>query len=540
MIQLYLSEENFEYDVRGLLMAFYPNEEIEKIGEPAPSFFVRRRLSVRYGPQRTEVELECRTVEEAPECRVPDEAPECRVPEEAPECRVPDEVPECRVPDEAPERQTPDGTCGRECPESAAAPRVLRGAVAADLSDRPAMKNALKRAVYDLLRQDTGKTLPWGTLTGIRPTKIAMGMLEEGKSAGDIEDHMRREYYVSEGKARLSAEIAMREREILRNIDYEDGYSLYIGIPFCPTTCLYCSFTSYPLSKFDARSDDYVAAVEKELAYTAEEFGEKKLNTVYFGGGTPTTLSAGQLEELLSFVEEHFDLSWLQELTVEAGRPDSITEEKLRALRRHQVSRISVNPQTMKQATLDLIGRRHTVEQVREAFYMARAAGFENINMDLILGLPQETIDDVRFTMEELKKLRPDSITVHSLAVKRAARLNRFWEQYAHMAMENSDETMAEAAEAAASLGMRPYYLYRQKNMAGNLENVGFAAPGREGIYNILIMEEKQTIVACGAGSITKRVYNDGRIERCDNVKDVVQYIERVEEMIERKRTLYN
>ena len=192
----------------------------------------------------------------------------------------------------------------------------------------------------------------------------------------------------------------------------------------------------------------------------------------------------------------------------------------------------------MKQETLDLIGRRHSAAQIREAFGLARESGFNNINMDLILGLPGETIDDVRKTMEELKQLRPDSITVHSLAIKRAARLNQFWEQYAHLSMENSDQTMAVAAAAARELGLFPYYLYRQKNMAGNLENVGYAAPGKEGIYNILIMEEKQTIVACGAGSMSKRVYPDGRIERRENVKDVNQYIERIGEMIERKRVL--
>jgi oxygen-independent coproporphyrinogen-3 oxidase len=405
--------------------------------------------------------------------------------------------------------------------------------------DRHDTKSALKRLLYGLLSQDTGKTLPWGTLTGIRPTKIAMGLIEEGMSDEDTAACMEKEYLVSEKKAKLSVEIAEREKYVLRNIDYQNGYSLYVGIPFCPTTCLYCSFTSYPLGRYGKRADEYVAAVEKELAYTAEAFKDKKLNTVYFGGGTPTTLTAEQLDHVLTFIEEHFDFQYLQEFTVEAGRPDSITREKLEVLRKHKISRISINPQTMKQATLDLIGRHHTVDQIRETYYLARELGFDNINMDLILGLPGETIEDVQATMEELKVLKPDNITVHSLAIKRAARLNIFWEQYAHMTMENSDETMAVAADAAASLGMKPYYLYRQKNMAGNLENVGFAKPGLEGIYNILIMEEKQSIVACGAGATTKAVFPDGRIERADNVKDIEQYLARVDEMIERKRKLY-
>ena len=222
---------------------------------------------------------------------------------------------------------------------------------------------------------------------------------------------------------------------------------------------------------------------------------------------------------------------------MEAGRPDSIAREKLQVLKNHAVTRISINPQTMKQETLDRIGRRHTVEQVREAFALARQMGFDNINMDLILGLPGEDVRDVDQTMEELKKLRPDSITVHSLAVKRAARLNQYREHY--VSMENSDEAMAVAEKSARTLGMSPYYLYRQKNMTGNLENVGFAAPGKEGIYNILIMEEKQTIAACGAGSISKRVDANGRIERRENVKDVTQYIERIKEMLERKKKLF-
>ena len=285
--------------------------------------------------------------------------------------------------------------------------------------------------------------------------------------------------------------------------------------------------------------EEIYLAFQIENTYTKDEILEFYLNTVYFGGGTPTTLTAAQLDRLLTCVEEHFDFSYLQEYTVEAGRPDSITREKLEVLKKHNVGRISINPQTMKQETLNLIGRHHTVEQIKEVYEMARELGFDNINMDLILGLPGETIDDVRNTMAELKEMAPDNITVHSLAIKRAARLNIFWEKYAHMSMENSDDTMAVAAAAAEELGLKPYYLYRQKNMAGNLENVGYAAEGKEGIYNILIMEEKQSIVAIGAGATTKAVYKDGRIERANNVKDVELYLQQVDEMIERKKKLF-
>ncbi len=280
------------------------------------------------------------------------------------------------------------------------------------------------------------------------------------------------------------------------------------------------------------------------MAYTAKRFRQRTLDSVYIGGGTPTTLEAGQLDRLLTSLKELFDFSRVKEFTVEAGRADSITEEKLQVLYRHGVSRISVNPQTMNQGTLDIIGRKASVEQVERAYRLARSVGFDNINMDLILGLPGELERDVQYTMDRVTALAPDSLTVHSLAIKRASRLNR-WLQENRDAMgeriallRNTDETMRIAEESAAKLGLVPYYLYRQKNMSGNFENVGYAREGKFGLYNILIMEEKQTIVACGAGSVSKRVYPDGRIERSENVKDVAQYIERIGEMIERKKHL--
>lgn len=415
-----------------------------------------------------------------------------------------------------------------------------KASVNVDYEDRTQTKNRLKQALYRVLSEYTHTTLPWGTLTGIRPTKIPMGFLEEGRDEDWIRRYMQDTYFASEEKIELSIEIAKRELKLLQKIHYEEGYSLYIGIPFCPSTCLYCSFTSYPLGKWAARMDEYLDALEKEIDFTAEICKNKKLNTIYIGGGTPTTLTAEQLDRLLTKIEQTFDFTYLVEYTVEAGRPDSITREKLLALRKHNISRISINPQTMKQETLDLIGRHHTVEQTIESFLLARELGFDNINMDLIVGLPEETIEDVRNTMEQLKKLDPENITVHSLAIKRAARLRMFKEDYQDLHIQNTWETIALTAQYAREAGLHPYYLYRQKNMAGNFENVGYAKEGKAGIYNILIMEEKQTIVALGAGSITKRVFPDGRIERCENVKDVASYMGRIDEMIERKRSLFN
>ena len=403
---------------------------------------------------------------------------------------------------------------------------------------RAEIKNRLKQLIYQTLSDYTGKQLPWGTLTGIRPTKIPMTMLEEGRTDDDIAQYMKDTYFISDEKRDLAIQIAKREKKLLETLHYEDGYSLYIGIPFCPTTCLYCSFTSYPIITWKRRISEYLDALDKEIAFTAEFYKDKVLDTIYIGGGTPTTLDAEELTRLLSKIKECFDLSHLKEFTVEAGRADSITPDKLKALKEGGVTRISVNPQTMKQETLDLIGRKHTVEQVKEAFMMARNAGFTNINMDLILGLPGEGAVDVQNTMAEIEKLDPDSLTVHSLAIKRASRLSQWIEENGISALNNTDETMHITARGAEKMGMVPYYLYRQKNMSGNFENVGYAKDGKFGIYNILIMEEKQTIVALGAGSITKRVFPDGRIERCDNVKDVSLYIERVEEMIDRKRVL--
>lgn len=407
-------------------------------------------------------------------------------------------------------------------------------------SGKKEARNVFKRMMYDMLKKLTGRELPWGTLTGVRPTKIVYTLLEDGKNDHEIRDYLKKEYYVSEKKGDLAIKVASNEKRLLEKLDYNNGYSLYAGIPFCPTTCLYCSFTSYPLAVWKDRVDTYVDAMLKELEFTSRLMKDKKLDTFYMGGGTPTTLEPEQLDRVLSFFEEHFDTTGLKEYTIEAGRPDSITRDKLLIMKKHGVDRISINPQTMNDDTLKLIGRHHTVEQIKEAFTLARECGFDNINMDLIIGLPGETRGHIERTMREVALLAPDSLTVHSLAIKRAARLNIFWEKYKDYAMVNTDDIINMTADCAAAMGMEPYYLYRQKNMAGNFENVGYSKPGREGIYNILIMEEKQTIMAVGAGASTKVVFpEENRIERVENVKDVTTYIENIDEMIDRKRRFF-
>lgn len=408
-----------------------------------------------------------------------------------------------------------------------------------DAEDEKEFKKATKRFLYEVLTEETGRSLPWGNLTGIRPTKIAMGLLEEGSSPAQAEAFLKESHFVSGEKAALAVDIAEREKRILADIHYENGYSLYIGIPFCPTTCLYCSFTSNPICKWRDRVEEYIDCLIREMRFTREAFDGKILDSVYIGGGTPTTLTAGQLDRLLTALKEIFDFSTVQEFTVEAGRADSITREKLEILKKHKVGRISVNPQTMKEETLKLIGRQATAAQVKEAFALAREVGSFNINMDIILGLPGEDEADVQRTIAEILALKPDSLTVHSLAIKRASKLAQWILENGISTIRNTDATMAIAAEGAAQMGMHPYYLYRQKNMSGNFENVGYATEGNYGIYNILIMEEKQTIVALGAGSISKRVYPGARIERSENVKDVGLYMEKIDEMIERKRKLF-
>ena len=417
--------------------------------------------------------------------------------------------------------------------------------------NRRGYKNVLKKILYELLSDMTGKQLPWGTLTGVRPTKLVMERLEMGESREEIDDYMKEHYFCSEEKIALGYDISKKELEILNAIDYKNGYSLYVGIPFCPTRCSYCSFPSYPMDNFGNLVERYLEALFQEISYVASKQWNKRLCTIYIGGGTPTTLSAEQLRRLLRHIKQCCSMEHVVEFTVEAGRPDSITREKLEVMKEEGVTRISINPQTMNQDTLERIGRKHTVEDVERVFHMARDVGHENVNMDLIIGLPQETSLSLKQTLARIEKLNPENLTVHSLVLKRAARLNTDRVNEASCKSEQTQEevalvgqtaSMAEiAAEYAQDHGYEPYYMYRQKNATGtdsdSRENIGYAKPGTECIYNILIMEEKQTILAVGAGASSKFLLPNAKkkIERVENVKSVTDYIQRIDEMIERK-----
>ena len=397
-----------------------------------------------------------------------------------------------------------------------------------------------KRNLYLKLNKITGQALPWGYMTGVRPSKNAYDMLEAGLDKSDIKKFFTERHYVADNKAELAISVAENELAILKDFDYKSGYSLYIGIPFCPSICLYCSFASSAIGSYSDFIEDYLAALMKEISYVSKKMSHKRLDSIYIGGGTPTTLTGAQLDRLLSHVTECFDMNTVKELTVEAGRPDSITEEKLMVLRRYNVDRISINPQTMNQETLDIIGRKHTVSDIIDKFNLARSLGFDNINMDIILALPGEGIREVTHTLEEIAALRPESLTVHTLAIKRAAALNIWKERYEELSIKNDDKVVGISYDAAIKMGMIPYYMYRQKNMAGNYENVGYChGVDKACLYNILIMEEKQTIIACGAGASSKFIFheadNSTRIERVENVKNVREYVSRIDEMIQRK-----
>ncbi len=405
----------------------------------------------------------------------------------------------------------------------------------AELSNKPEYRNVIKRLLYRSLSAYTGKELPWGAQTGVRPAKIALDRLGLGWTEEEIRSFMKEHYLCSEEKTDLSIRIAKKEYRLLSALE-KKGYSIYIGIAFCPSKCLYCSFPSYAVQQYGNLMDDYLLALFKEIEF-AKDCLPWELQTVYVGGGTPTALDANRLERLLKKIRDTLDFSHVREFTVEAGRPDSITEEKVRILKQYGVTRISVNPQTMNQRTLDIIGRRHTAEDVKRAFSMARQAGHDNINMDLIMGLPGEDLPEAAHTLDEIGKLSPDSLTVHTLAIKRAADLNIYKERYQAMIPENTEEMLGLAAEFMKEHEYFPYYLYRQKNMTGSLENVGYAKEGKEGLYNILMMEEQQTILALGAGGTSKYVFPaGGRIERTDNCKSITDYIGRIDEMIARKR----
>jgi len=401
-------------------------------------------------------------------------------------------------------------------------------------------KNDHKRLLYEYMSDRTGKTLDWGILTGVRPSKLYRYICDK-RGLEEAERSFREDYLVSEEKTGLVANIYRVQNSVERSHD-SGAIGVYIGIPFCPTRCVYCAFTSNKISR--PAAEKYMEALLKEIDFCAELIKEKGwfAESIYIGGGTPTSLDDDHFEALLSAVKEKLfcadgDLKRTVEFTVEAGRPDTITESKLGLIKKYGADRISINPQSMKQKTLDAIGRSHTPEQIREAFALAKETGFDHINADLIAGLPGEIPYDFMDSLDEMIKLGPSNITVHTLAVKKASRLIEQDADFAFKQAENVRKMLNYASDALREAEYEPYYMYRQKHMAGNFENVGYCKKGTASLYNIRIMEEDQTILALGAGAISKIYYPDeDRLERIPNVSNYEIYIERIDEMLERKR----
>ncbi len=396
-------------------------------------------------------------------------------------------------------------------------------------------KNEIKREIYNKLFSLTGEKPEWGILTGVRPVKLTGEIFDRAGDKSKVEEILRNEYLLADEKIRLLIDTYTYQQECFGKPE-RNSVGLYIGIPFCPTRCLYCSFTSNQVG--DAEIARYLEALKTEIQYVGRRMKETGLfaESIYIGGGTPTTLTAEQLDDLLATVEENIDLTQIREFTVEAGRPETITYEKLRKIKSHNIERISINPQTMHQKTLEIIGRQHKPEDIIQAFERAKEVGINIINADLITGLPGESPEDFAQTLDKVMALEPENITVHTLAVKRASRLVELDKDFHYKQAQTVKDMLGIAKEKLAENGFRPYYLYRQKHMAGAFENTGYCKEGAASLYNVRIMEEKQTIIALGAGGISKMYYPDeNRLERVPNVSNYEIYISRLEEMLDRK-----
>ena len=383
------------------------------------------------------------------------------------------------------------------------------------------------------------KTAHWGTLVGIRPVKRVVNMLTDGMDENQVAKVLKEEYEVSDKRIELALSIAKTEIEVISTLP-ENAISLYIHIPFCPSKCAYCSFASLPVSEMKHFIEPYLYALYDELDAIKKIVNDLNLSivSVYIGGGTPTSILSIELDNLLNKIEKTFDLSACREFTIEAGRPDTITKSKLEVMKKHNVDRISINPQSMNEKTLSVIGRKHSVEQIYEAYNLAKSMGFRTINMDVIAGLPQETLEEFSNTIDKVLELSPENITVHTMSIKRAARLNQIGDFSGLPQTDTVDKMVDYAHQKLKENGYLPYYLYRQKNILGNLENTGFFKENNQGLYNICMMEEVKTVISAGVGAVTKLV-KPGKIERIFNVKDVREYLNRAEEMRKRKDYIY-
>lgn len=390
--------------------------------------------------------------------------------------------------------------------------------------------------LYKLLCDFTGLTQPWGILTGVRPVKLLRRLAEESNEEQAIKK-FEKDFFVSNEKIALSRETEHNERKILE-LSKPESFSLYVGIPFCPSRCSYCSFVMASIERAEKLIEPYTKLLCEEIKQTAEIANKLglRLETVYFGGGTPTTLSAEQLDTVLGTVNKSFDMSTCREFTVEAGRPDTIDIAKLFALKENKVDRISINPQTVNDEVLKTIGRKHTAQQFFDAFELARKCGFDNINTDLIAGLPTDTPESFKNSLDSIVRLNAECITVHTLCMKRASRLTTEGVTLDLQQARDAREMLAYTQNILGQNEYIPYYMYRQSRMVGNLENVGWSKRGFESLYNVYVMDETHTILACGSGGVTKlKRNNPDYLERIFNFKYPYEYIDRFDELIQRK-----
>ena len=390
--------------------------------------------------------------------------------------------------------------------------------------------------LYKLLCDFTGLTQPWGILTGVRPVKLLRRLAEESSEEQAVKK-FEKDFFVSNEKIALSRETEHNERKILE-LSKPESFSLYVGIPFCPSRCSYCSFVMASIERAEKLIEPYTELLCEEIKRTAEIANKLglRLETVYFGGGTPTTLSAEQLDTVLGTVNNSFDMSTCREFTVEAGRPDTIDIAKLFALKENKVDRISINPQTVNNEVLKTIGRKHTAQQFFDAFELARKCGFDNINTDLIAGLPTDTTESFKNSLDSIVRLNAECITVHTLCMKRASRLTTEGVTLDLQQARDAREMLAYTQNVLGQNEYIPYYMYRQSRMVGNLENVGWSKRGFESLYNVYVMDETHTILACGSGGVTKlKRNNPDYLERIFNFKYPYEYIDRFDELIQRK-----
>jgi len=403
-----------------------------------------------------------------------------------------------------------------------------------DENDAKGLHMAVKYAIFSLLVPIAGYRPPWGLLTGIRPAKIVTALFGDGFSCDKAQKLLQEYYLVDHNRAELCTQVAAAQQGFIYAA--EKGTSVYIGVPFCPSICLYCSFSSYPMEKYAKYAQAYVDALLLEIRYIGKVLTNKYVENIYIGGGTPTALDIKNFERLLACVAENFDIPAVKEYSIEAGRPDTITLQKLCLMKKYGVTRISINPQSLNDDTLKHIGRGHSADDFFEA-YNSALEYFDNINIDLILGLAGENKADMYRTLGEICSLMPNSVTIHTLAVKRASRLHQELNSHTFAEIKQMEEILSYSQNCMRDINLYPYYMYRQKNSPGNFENVGYCRTTYEGRYNIQIMEERQNIFAAGAGAVTKLIATPkDRINRVFNLRNPIEYIQRVDEMIERKR----